>query len=146
MTPAGIVPTKANQPRPGRRGPAIGVSAARRFPNGLREISEACREQDMRFGLWFEPEVIGPLSTLRREHPDWLHHIDGKPPAEDARGVLNLGIPAARRHVFERVTRILSTVGVDWMKWDFNADLGAGGWAPGTSRCVDRPGPAGCAL
>jgi alpha-galactosidase len=85
----------------------------------------------MRFGLWFEPEVIGPLSALRREHPDWLHHIDGKPPAPDARAVLNLGIRAARRHVFERMTRILSTVGVDWMKWDFNFDLGPGGWAAG---------------
>ena len=113
----------------------------RRFPNGLREISEACREQDMRFGLWFEPEVIGPLSTLRREHPDWLHHIDGKPPAEDARGVLNLGIPAARRHVFERVTRILSTVGVDWMKWDFNTDLGAGGWARGLPAALTDQDP-----
>jgi alpha-galactosidase len=113
----------------------------RRFPNGLREVSEACREQDMRFGLWFEPEVIGALSTLRREHPDWLHHIDGKPPAEDARGVLNLGIPAARRHVFERVTRILSTVGVDWMKWDFNTDLGAGGWAPGLPAALTDQDP-----
>ena len=102
-----------------------------RFPNGLREVSAACRDQGMRFGLWFEPEVIGTLSTLRRDHPEWLHHLDGKPPAEDQRGILNLGIPAARHHVFERITRILSTVGVDWMKWDFNEDLHAGGWAPG---------------
>jgi len=82
-----------------------------RFPNGLREVAEACHAQGMRFRLQFEP-VIGPLSALRREHPEWLHHIDGKPPAPDARGMLNLGIPAARRHVFERVTRILSTVAV----------------------------------
>jgi alpha-galactosidase len=102
-----------------------------RFPNGLREVSAACREQGMRFGLWFEPEVIGPLSAIRSEHPEWLHHLAGRPPAADQRGILNLGIPAARRHVFERVTRILSTVGVGWMKWDFNADLDAGGWAPG---------------
>jgi alpha-galactosidase len=102
-----------------------------RFPNGLREVSAACRENGMRFGLWFEPEVIGSLSALRRDHPEWLHHIDGRPPADAARGVLNLGIPAARRHVFERITRILSTVGVDWMKWDFNEDIGTGGWAPG---------------
>ncbi len=105
-------------------------TSRQRFPNGLREVSAACRDQDLRFGLWFEPEVIGPLSSLRRQHPEWLHHIEGRPPADDARAVLNLGIPAARRHAFERITRILSSVGVDWMKWDFNADLGAGGWAP----------------
>ena len=112
-----------------------------RFPNGLREISEACREQEMRFGLWFEPEVIGSLSALRGEHPEWLHHLDGQPPRADERAVLNLGVPAARQHAFERVTRILSRVGVDWMKWDFNADLGAGGWAPGLPEALTDQDP-----
>jgi alpha-galactosidase len=51
-----------------------------RFPNGLREIGASCREQGMRFGLWFEPEVIGSLSAVRRDHPEWLHHLDGEPP------------------------------------------------------------------
>jgi len=106
-------------------------TSRRRFPNGLREVSAACHDRVMRFGLWFEPEVIGPLSAIRREHPEWLHHPDGQPPPADKRAVLNLGVPAARRHAFDRIARILSAVGVDWMKWDFNADLGAGGWAPG---------------
>lgn len=101
-----------------------------RFPQGLHEVSEACHKLDLRFGLWFEPEVIGPLSAIRANHQEWLHHIDGKPPAPEQRAVLNLGVPAARQHAFERITRILSSVEVDWMKWDFNTDLGAGGWAP----------------
>jgi len=102
-----------------------------RFPNGLREVSTACREQGMHFGLWFEPEVIGSLSALRGKHPEWLHHLRGEPPGPKERAILNLGVPAARQHAFDRITRILSRVGVNWMKWDFNADLGAGGWAPG---------------
>jgi alpha-galactosidase len=112
-----------------------------RFPNGLREISAACREQGMRFGLWFEPEVIGSLSAVRREHPEWLHHLDGQPPPTNERAILNLGVPAARRYAFERMTRILSRVGVDWMKWDFNADLGAGGWAPGLPESLTEQDP-----
>jgi alpha-galactosidase len=101
-----------------------------RFPNGLREISARCRELGMRFGLWFEPEVIAPSSSIRRDHPEWLHHIDGHLPPTDRRAVLNLGVPAAWDHVFGRVTRMLRNVQVDWMKWDFNEDLGSGGWAP----------------
>jgi alpha-galactosidase len=112
-----------------------------RFPNGLREISARCREEGMRFGLWFEPEVIGPLSAIRREHPEWLHQIDGEPPPATERAILNLGVPAARQHAFERITRILSRVGVDWMKWDFNADLGAGGWAPGLPTALTDQDP-----
>ncbi|MCW5747299.1 MAG: alpha-galactosidase [Alphaproteobacteria bacterium] len=103
----------------------------RRFPYGLREVAARCRQQGLRFGVWFEPEVIAPASSIRRDHPEWLHHIGGKAPAAGARAVLNLGVPAAWQHVFDRVTRILRAVGVDWMKWDFNSEIGAGGWAPG---------------
>ncbi|MGE5151199.1 MAG: alpha-galactosidase, partial [Rhodospirillaceae bacterium] len=89
----------------------------------------------------FEPEVISASSTIRREHPEWLHHIDGERPAADERAVLNLGVPAAWNHVFERLTRMLRVIGVDWMKWDFNADLGAGGWAQGLPAGLTRGDP-----
>lgn len=102
----------------------------RRFPSGLRAISVRCRDEGLQFGLWFEPEVISPSSSIRRDHPEWLHHIDGRLPPADDRAVLNLGVPAAWQHVFDRVTLILRNAGVDWMKWDFNADLDSGGWAP----------------
>lgn len=101
-----------------------------RFPNGLRDLSSRCRAAGLRFGLWFEPEVISPSSAIRQAHPEWLHHIDGKAPAADERAVLNLGVPAAWHHVFNRITALLRIIGVDWMKWDFNSDLGSGGWAP----------------
>ncbi|HEX6960170.1 MAG TPA: alpha-galactosidase [Ferrovibrio sp.] len=101
-----------------------------RFPNGLRELAERCRDAGLLFGLWFEPEVIAPASAIRSAHPEWLHHIDGHLPPADQRAVLHLGVPAARRHVFDRVTRLLRLIGVDWLKWDFNASIGAGGWAP----------------
>jgi alpha-galactosidase len=106
-------------------------TSRKRFPKGLREVSDACHGQGMRFGLWFEPEVISGSSTIWREHPEWLHSLDGQPITTDERAVLNLGIPQAWEHVFERLTRILGLIGVDWMKWDFNADLGAGGWSRG---------------
>ena len=106
-------------------------TSRRRFPGGLREIGAACRDLGMRFGLWFEPEVIGSLSAIRRLHPTWLHHIDGQPPRDSDRAVLNLGLPAARQHVFDRVSALGTAIGIGWLKWDFNTDLGAGGWAPG---------------
>ncbi|MGE0222918.1 MAG: alpha-galactosidase [Acetobacteraceae bacterium] len=103
----------------------------RRFPDGMQPIADACRQHGLRFGLWFEPEVIGTLSSIREERPEWLHHIDGKPPGAQERAILNLGVPDAWSYAFDRVTRVLRLFAVDWMKWDFNADLFAGGWAPG---------------
>jgi alpha-galactosidase len=102
-----------------------------RFPDGLRPISAVCRRLGLIFGLWFEPEVIGTLSSIRTQHPEWLHHLDGRPPADDERAVLHLGVPAAWQHAFDRISEIIRSADVGWMKWDFNADLFAGGWAPG---------------
>jgi alpha-galactosidase len=116
-------------------------TSRKRFPKGLREVADACRAQGLMFGLWFEPEVISSSSTIWREHPEWLHHIDGQPTTPDERAVLHLGVPAAWDHVFERLSFMLRRIGVGWMKWDFNADLGAGGWAPGLPADLTRHDP-----
>ena len=116
------------------------VSTAR-FPHGLKELSERCHQAGLCFGLWFEPEVIGALSALRENHPEWLHHIDSQPPEPGARAILHLGIPAARQHVFERISHVLTQARVGWMKWDFNADLGPGGWAPGLPEALTAQDP-----
>jgi len=116
-------------------------TSRRRFPNGLVEIADACRAQGLRFGLWFEPEVIGQLSDLRRTHPEWLHNPDGRKPADNERAVLNLGVPAARQFVTQRLSQLLATIGAGWMKWDFNSDIHNGGWAPGLPSQLTRQDP-----
>lgn len=102
-----------------------------RFPRGLAFVAEACRAAGMGFGLWVEPEAVGACAALRQEHPEWMHHLDGRPPAEDGRAVLHLGVPGAWAHAFALLAELVRATGAVWLKWDFNADLAAGGWAPG---------------
>ncbi len=102
-----------------------------RFPNGLDSIRDAAAAAGMGFGIWCEPEAVGPRARVRTAHPDWLHHVDGKPPARDARALLNLGVPAAWDHARDVLFRLVGETGACWLKWDFNADLNGGGWAPG---------------
>jgi alpha-galactosidase len=105
----------------------------RLFPAGIEQLSGACQAEGLGFGIWFEPEAVSPSSIIRREHPEWLHHIEGRPPRQGKRAVLNLGIPAAREFVRDRMVDILRRTGAVWMKWDFNTDLRQGGWAPGVT-------------
>lgn len=113
----------------------------RLFPDGLEELSEHCRRHGMEFGIWFEPEAIGPSAVVRREHPEWLHHLDGEPTPPDQRAILHLGVPQARAFVRERILAILRRTRATWMKWDFNTELRQGGWAPGLPEELTRTDP-----
>ncbi|MCS7060171.1 MAG: alpha-galactosidase [Anaerolineae bacterium] len=101
------------------------------FPNGLHELSEHCRARGLDFGIWFEPEAVGPSATLRRHHPEWMHAIGGIPTPGQQRAILHLGVPEARAFIRERILDVLRAGNAEWMKWDFNTDLRQGGWAAG---------------
>ena len=111
------------------------------FPAGLEELSNYCREQGIEFGIWMEPESVGPNARIRTTHPEWLHAIGGRAALHDRRGILNLGVPAAREWILERILSILHSTGARWLKWDFNIDLAQGGWAEGLPDDLVRQDP-----
>jgi alpha-galactosidase len=78
----------------------------------------------MEFGLWFEPEMVSPDSDLAREHPEWILSTGGRTPVT-ARNqlVLDLGEPAAFDWILERMTAVLSSTEIAYIKWDHNRDL-----------------------
>ena len=45
------------------------VPAKELLPNGIAGLSEKIEQMGMRFGLWFEPEMVNPDSDLYRAHP-----------------------------------------------------------------------------
>lgn len=113
----------------------------RLFPNGLEELSSYCQEHGLGFGIWFEPEGVSPSAVIRREHPEWLHVIGGRPTPSHERAMLHLGVPAARAFVRERILRVLRATQARWMKWDFNTSLLQGGWAAGLPEELTRQDP-----
>ncbi|MBX3012883.1 MAG: alpha-galactosidase [Caldilineaceae bacterium] len=113
----------------------------RLFPHGLTELSDHCRGLGLDFGLWFETEAVGPSAVVRRDHPEWLHHLGGVAPVADQRGILHLGVPAARTFMRDRILAHLQATGATWLKWDFNTDLRQGGWAPTLPEALTKQDP-----
>ncbi len=113
----------------------------RRLPAGLGALREACAEHGMGFGIWCEPEAVGPRARVRALHPAWMHHVDGRAPAADGRALLHLGVPEAWAHAFAVLAGLVREAGASWLKWDFNAELGNGGWAPGLPETLTRQDP-----
>ncbi|KAF5857824.1 hypothetical protein ETB97_005234 [Aspergillus alliaceus] len=99
-----------------------------RFPDGLgplvqdvTKLKAANSSTDLRFGIWVEPEMVNPNSSLYREHPDWVLHA-GQYPRTLQRNqlVLNLALPEVQDYIIDSVTNILNSSAISYVKWDFN--------------------------
>ncbi len=96
----------------------------KKFPNGLGHFADYVHEQGLKFGLWFEPEMISYESNLYKEHPDYLMHVPGRKPCPSRNQyVLELGRKEVRDNIFEQMVKILDSKKIDYIKWDMNRSL-----------------------
>lgn len=96
----------------------------RKLPGGLQPLTDHLAEKGMRFGLWFEPEMISPDSDLFRANPDFAIGIEGRARTQSrAQYVLDFTRGDVRDAVWRQMKQILSTVPVSYIKWDMNRQL-----------------------
>lgn len=96
----------------------------KKFPHGLDHFANYVHDQGLKFGLWFEPEMISMDSNLYREHPDYLMHVPGRTPSPSRNQyVLDLGRKEVRDNIFEQMNKILESGKIDYIKWDMNRHL-----------------------
>lgn len=96
----------------------------RKFSQGLKHFADYVHEQGLKFGLWFEPEMISYDSDLYRQHPDYLMHVPGREPSPSQNQyVLDLGREEVRDNIFKQMAKILDDGSVDYIKWDMNRHL-----------------------
>ncbi len=94
------------------------------WPNGLEPLVKHVHGLGMQFGLWFEPEMVNPDSDLFRAHPDWVLAMPGRLPAEFRnQHVLDVSNPDAYAYLLARITELVSSLGIDYIKWDHNRDI-----------------------
>lgn len=78
----------------------------------------------MKFGLWFEPEMISEVSELYKEHPDWVLSV---PDAPRSIGRTQMVLDMSRKEVvdylFETISGILHSANIEYIKWDMNRNL-----------------------
>ncbi len=97
---------------------------ARKFPHGLEELSRHVHAQGMKFGLWMEIENVGIDSRVFHEHPEWCLSYGGKPIITADRCQLDFAKAEVRRWASATVDRLVSAYDVDWIKIDYNIDIG----------------------
>lgn len=100
----------------------------RKLPGGLAGLAKGVHDLGLKFGLWFEPEMISPDSDLYRAHPDWCLHLEGRDRSPGRNQlVLDLTRAEVRAEIVARVKAILDSVPIDYVKWDMNRPLSHAG-------------------
>ncbi len=95
-----------------------------KLKGGLPRLVEEVNKLGLKFGIWFEPEMISPDSDLYRLHPDWCIHIKGRE-RTTARSqlVLDFSREEVREHIYGKIKKILSNANIEYVKWDMNRQL-----------------------
>ena len=95
-----------------------------KFPRGLKPVADHVHGLGLKFGLWFEPEMVNADSDLYRAHPDW---VLGDATYELSIGrhqyVLDLTRPEVRDHIVEALSAVIGGNDVDYVKWNMNRSL-----------------------
>ncbi len=88
----------------------------KRFPQGLRPLTDYIHERHLKAVLWFEPERVAKNSWLDQNHPEWLLGPIG--PHQDK--LLFLGNPDALHWLVDHVSELIQQQGIDVYRQDFN--------------------------
>ncbi len=91
----------------------------KRFPRGLRPISDHLHTRGQKMILWFVPEYATVGTRVDELPAEWLLEGD-----TERFKMVNLGIPEAREWLTEHVDRQIKEQGVDLYRHDGNPPLG----------------------
>ena len=95
-----------------------------KLPGGLSRLIEAVNARGLKFGIWFEPEMISPDSQLFRAHPDWHIHVQGREALVGrTQYVLDMSRPEVVDNIWNQMYEILANNKIDYVKWDFNRNI-----------------------
>ena len=96
----------------------------KKLPRGMRSFANDIHSLGMKFGLWFEPEMVNPDSDLFRAHPEYAVTTPGRNALYGRNQlVLDLCNPAVRDYIVENVVRVLDDADIDYVKWDMNRHI-----------------------
>lgn len=99
----------------------------KRFPEGVKKVTDYIRSKGLIPGVWLEPEVMGIHCGLAGKLPDdWFFVRHGKRVYDRSRFQLDYRNPAVRAHMDEVVDKLVRDYGVGYIKTDYNIEPGIG--------------------
>lgn len=96
----------------------------KKLKGGLKYLVDEVNKLGMKFGIWFEPEMVSPDSELYKKHPEWAIQIRGREMTMSREQyVLDYSNKEVRDHVYGMMKNILDGANIEYIKWDMNRQL-----------------------
>lgn len=95
-----------------------------KLPNGITGLAKRIESLGMKFGLWFEPEMVNKNSDLFRQHPDWIIQTPNRRTSHGRNQfVLDYSRKEVVDYIYEMMATILHNAKVSYIKWDMNRSI-----------------------
>lgn len=100
------------------------VVNTQKLAGGLKPVIDHVHAKGMKFGLWFEPEMISEDSDLYRAHPDYAIGAPNRPHCHGRHQLmLDLTRAEVRDYIVNAVNDVLHHNEIDYVKWDYNRNV-----------------------
>lgn len=96
----------------------------KKLQGGLKYLVDEVNKLGMKFGIWFEPEMISPDSELYKKHPEWAIQVRGREMTMSREQyVLDYSNKEVRDYVYGMMRNVLDSANIEYIKWDMNRQL-----------------------
>ena len=103
------------------------VVDTKKLPNGIEGLLSDARKNQVKFGIWIEPEMANTTSELYEKHPEWVLKAPNREIVLGRGGtqvVLDLSNPEVQDFIFGIVDNLMTTYPeIDYIKWDANMSI-----------------------
>lgn len=95
-----------------------------KLKGGLSRLIERVNALGVKFGIWYEPEMVNPDSGLYRAHPDWAVCARGREKSISRyQCVLDMTRTEVRDEIFRQMYEVISRNNIEYIKWDCNRNI-----------------------
>ncbi|MBQ7980511.1 MAG: alpha-galactosidase, partial [Oscillospiraceae bacterium] len=89
----------------------------KKIKGGLKYLVDEVNKLGMKFGIWFEPEMISPDSELYKAHPDWAIQVQGRELSMSREQyVLDYSNKEVRDHIYGIMKNVLDSANIEYIK------------------------------
>ncbi|MDS0524825.1 alpha-galactosidase [Clostridium sp. SHJSY1] len=92
-----------------------------KLPEGIAGLSKKIEEIGLKFGLWFEPEMVCLDTKIYKKHPEWVINTPNRNMSHGRNQfVLDFSQDEVVEYIFNLIDKVIGNSKISYIKWDMN--------------------------